>query len=525
MPESQGIAPELADTYWGRLVSATPGQGPRNRVGQSLPAAGNTARVFNGGFRAPRAEELTPQMRSALLSSGGTLVTEKQGQKLLELGWTYGDPAPKGFKYDSFGRLADEYTLAQGLGQVAMASVPLVATALTAGAASPWLAASVGGAAGLSAAKLSGASWKNALIAGAAGAAGAGLAAAPVNAAAHVAGQAGINAASTAASGGSVRDALTSAAIGGASTAASAVKPGGGTMAATTQAAPLATNTSLANHLIQSGIAAAGTYAAGGGVQGAVVSGAQAAATPGQTNTQAALQAGTTLAARILSGAQAAGNAAGNAAAAREAGRQTEAGNIVTQDQQRLQAQTAAENAVQGRANVDLNQRQEGRTEANDAYANALRAALALNTKDASFNRPKGVPTISLSGGARPSAIGQQGHDAAEIMSRRALDTLMNPKPQMDLPEMQNFTPTTLPKASGVDTALGVAGTIGNVLTGMQQNSAANERSSLISALLQQSQQQAQQGVSAPPAVAAAPKPRTLQDEIDEVSRRVSGGA
>lgn len=289
-------------------------------------------------------------------------------------------------------------------------------------------------------------------------------------------------------------------------------------------ATPAANTTSLTNYLIQAGLGAAAGAAASGGDPSAIALGAGAGAlgaSQGTTNTQAAANAGSTLASRIMSGATAAANAAGNAAAAREAGRQTQADQMINQDQQRLQATTARENAVQGRAGVEIDQRAEGRAATNDAYRNALLSALALNTRDVSATRPSGVPTISFSGGARPSAIGSEGRLAASILNKRALDALENPRPLTDLPALESFTPSTLPRATGVDTALGIAGAAGNFLTGMQQNREAAERSSLISALIQQSQQNAAQGLTPPPQVQ---RPRTVQDEVDEISRRVSGG-
>jgi hypothetical protein len=523
MADSFVVPPELANTYWGQLVTAEPGFGPRSRVGSATPTAGNTAKVFNGGKRAPSAAEMTPQIREALRQSGGTNVSEAQGRKLLETGWKYGDPAPKGFAYDSFGRIADEYTLAQGMGQVALAAIPLAATAVTAGAASPYLAATVGGASAFGAAKGSGASWKQALIAGGLGAAAGGIGASALSTPAKVAGQAGVGAAGGAQNGGGLRGALVGAAMSGGATAANAATApkGGGTVPAATT--PAVKTPSLSDYLIQAGLGAAA--GAGGGMTGIAIGaglGATGAAT-GRTNTQAAASSASNIAANILSGAQAAGQASGNAAAAREAGRKTETDNIVTQDQQRLQATTAKENAVQGRAGIEIDQRTEGRAAGNDAYKNALLSALAMNMQDVSINRPKGVPHMSFSGGARPSAIGEQGREAAGLMNARSLDTLRNPQALSELPAMESFTPSVLPKATGVDTALGIGGVVGDVLAGMSANKQAAEKSALIDALLKQSQQQATQGLDPSLVPPQPPKPRTVQDDIDAVNARMAG--
>lgn len=277
--------------------------------------------------------------------------------------------------------------------------------------------------------------------------------------------------------------------------------------------------TSLTDYLIQAGLGA-GAAAAGGGGAAAIAAGAAngaGGAATGRTNTQAAVGSGATIASRILSGAQAAGNVAGNAAAAREAGRNTEADQMMSQDRDRLAAQIAEENARQGRATTEIHQREEGRASTNDAYKNALLSALALNTHDVSANRPDGVPTIAFSGGARPSAIGAQGHQAAEVANRRALDTLMNPSPLMDLPTQEHFTPSVLPKATGVDTALNIGGVVGNFLTGMQQNNTANDNSSLIRALIQQSQAAAAGGLDKQPAAPAARPPVAAKPGDDPI--------
>jgi hypothetical protein len=489
------IPPELANSYWAQVVN-TP-------VTSTEP--------YEGGREAPKPGQ---GFVDHIYRYGGAQVTEKDGEKLAKLGWTYGMPAPKGFRYNKQGLLENPTSW----NELAMQGGLILGTAATGGALSPVAAAAVGGGLATGAAKLGGASWKQALIAGGLGAASAGLGASSLGSGAKIAGQAGIGAAQGAAAGGGIRGALLGAAQSGGAAATSAATPkGGGTVPATTTPAA---SQSLTNYLIQAGLGAAA--GAGGGMTGIVMgAGAGAAgAAGGQTNTQAAIQAGSSLASKILSGAQAAASAAGNAAAAREAGRQTQAGQMVDQDQQRLTAGIAKENAVQGRAGVEIDQRTEGRASQNDAYKNALLSALALNTRDVSANRPAGVPTISFSGGARPSAIGPEGRAAAQLMNRRSLDTLTNPAALTALPEMASFTPSALPKASGADTALGIAGAAGNFLTGMQQNQAANERSTLINALIQQAQQQASQGLDQP---AVAPRPRTVQDEVDAVNQRLAG--
>jgi hypothetical protein len=530
VPEPFAVAPELANTYWGQLVTSEPGFGARDRVGAARPVAGNTARVFNGGRTAPVAAQMTPQIREALRSSGGSNVTEKQGQRLIELGWKYGDPAPKGFAYDSFGRIADEYTLAQGLGQVALAAAPLAATAITAGAASPWLAATVGGATSLAAAKGQGASWKNALIAGGVGAATAGLAASALSSPVRAAAQGGVNVAGTAAQGGSLRDSLLSGGVGAAAASQGNADPTGVRADVARVAARTGgdvANSTLTQTLTNAGLAAAAGYA-NGGTAGALLAGAGAGvagATAGSSNpatVQAgqAAQQGTSLASRLMSGAQVAGQAMGNAAAARESGRQTETNNLVSQDQQRLQAQIAEENARQGRGALEINQREDSRAGTNDAYKNALRANLLLGSRDVVATRPTGVPNISFTGSGRPSQLGAGGRQAAEVLAQQSIEKLMNPEAHTALPELDTFTPSALPQANGVDTALGIGGAIASGLSAFQAQRQASDQNALIRKLLEQSQGTASAGLTPPAAAAPAP---TVRTQVDDVGRRVTG--
>jgi hypothetical protein len=62
-----------------------------------------------------------------------------------------------------------------------------------------------------------------------------------------------------------------------------------------------------------------------------------------------------------------------------------------------------------------------------DAMRKALLSSIGTNMKDASFSRPDGVPTMSMSGGFRPSALGEQGQAASQTMHQQAMRQLMAP--------------------------------------------------------------------------------------------------
>lgn len=134
-------------------------------------------------------------------------------------GWTWGQPAPQGYEYTSDGLLAKSPTfwsrVGKPLAESAGTAGALYATGLTAGGASPWLAAAVGGGSGaLRGAATNGA--KGAFLGGALGAAGgyAGASLQGANLAAKLGTQTGLGAAQGYASGAGARGALLGAAGG-----------------------------------------------------------------------------------------------------------------------------------------------------------------------------------------------------------------------------------------------------------------------------------------------------------------------
>lgn len=479
------LPPELQATYWGSLASAAD---PRMDKSD-----------YKTGSLPPRPDQLTRRMQAMLRASQGVDdLNEKDGQALIKTGWTYGQPAPKGYEYDENGVLNKKGNVWKAIGKAALIAAPVAATIATGGVASPWLAAAIGGAAGVGAAKLGGASWKQALIAGGIGAATGGIGASSLGTAAKTAAQTGVGAAGGVAQGGGAKGAL----LGAAGGAASAIPSGGaGQVASATAKTTGGGMNTLTQTLIQAGIGAAAGGVTGGAKGAALgAAGGAASAVAGSKNPNIAAagkagQAGTSLASKILSGAQAGTTAMGAAAAGREAGRETETNNLVTQDQQRLQAQIAAENAKQGRAEIDITRRKDTREASSDAYKNALRSSLALNTKDVTATRPTGVPNISFSGGGRPSALGAQGRQAAEIMNQRSLERLLNPEAYAAMDPLETFTPSALPKPTGVDTALGVGGAIGKALEAFQTSQTAQKQNGLVAELIRRSQQEAGDGL------------------------------
>ncbi len=102
--------------------------------------------------------------------------------------------------------------------------------------------------------------------------------------------------------------------------------------------------------------------------------------------------------------------------------------NIITS---RDAEQAAIDRARLGldRDRLGLDQTQDARVAETDAVRKALQASLIKNTQDASFSRDgfrSPVANISFSGGARPSALGAQGQEIADLLYNKSLTSLMN---------------------------------------------------------------------------------------------------
>jgi hypothetical protein len=174
----------------------------------------------------------------------------------------------------------------------------------------------------------------------------------------------------------------------------------------------------------------------------------------------------------------------------REGQRATDTNNIITRDTQGINAQAQNNNARAQAAQIEMQQKAAADDALNNAYKNALRSSLALNMSDVHFNRPDGVPDISMSGGARPSAIGAQGKEAAGIMNAKAIEALLNPASFTPLPMPSAYDLTNLPRPSAVDNVLGAVGAAGKVLDANQARTEASKQNELIAQLLANSQQQ-----------------------------------
>lgn len=142
-------------------------------------------------------------------------------------------------------------------------------------------------------------------------------------------------------------------------------------------------------------------------------------------------------------GAAGAGIGAMGDAAAQNRGEQDRMN--LSRDQLRLQDASNFERALMDRELLDLKRREEARAAQKEAFGMALKSALAKNMQDVSFDRSgfkTPVANIKFSGGARPSAIGAEGREAASVMNNQALQSLMNPQGfnEMAAPERVQFS-------------------------------------------------------------------------------------
>ena len=166
------------------------------------------------------------------------------------------------------------------------------------------------------------------------------------------------------------------------------------------------------------------------------------------------------------------GAIAGGASAGRAAGREREAGINQNQDLLRQRAAQMLEEALQGRAGLDLKQRQFGLDAPGQRAGNAVRGDVLANAQDASIGGPithtRGqVPQIS--GGLRPSLISGNTRQLGSEMSRGALMSQMagdkfEPLPPPSFPEV-----TPQPQAGKFDTFLNILGGVGQFTGALDQ--------------------------------------------------------
>lgn len=189
---------------------------------------------------------------------------------------------------------------------------------------------------------------------------------------------------------------------------------------------------------------------------------------------------------------------AGGLAGGMEKGRQAENTAAQQTAQHQVGQQAAKEAALMNRAGLDLRQRDFAQGSQNNAYKNALLSSMAMNMKDVSANRPKGIPTISFGGGMRPSALGAEGRAAAALMNKKSMASLENGEQFEKLPAFEAVGAAEYKKPGFWENALGMTGMVGKQIAGQQD---ATQQSDFQNKLLAQIEKLNQPQVQAQPPV------------------------
>lgn len=175
-------------------------------------------------------------------------------------------------------------------------------------------------------------------------------------------------------------------------------------------------------------------------------------------------------------------------------------------------------NAGMQGANLDLQQRAFGQQSQSDAYKKALAGALAMNLKDVNIDMPSRIPKFTISGGLRPSAIGEEGRAAGTELNKQAMLKLMNGEKFNALPTYQGTAAPTYKKPGLFENLAGVAGLAGNTINAAQ--GAAEDRGmyekyiAAIEALTKGQQPQATPGALPPAPVPPLQQPKLLEPNM-----------
>lgn len=186
----------------------------------------------------------------------------------------------------------------------------------------------------------------------------------------------------------------------------------------------------------------------------------------------------------IIQAAAAAAQVAGQASAKRAEGRaataqlnqandRTAQQGYQTDKSLDLQALNSAYQAALSRGQGVLSEQAANLAAPGKRAANSVRGDLLAGLQDVSINRPTGVPTISVSGGLRPSLLSGNSRALGAAMSRQALLDQMAPAatPFSDLKplDVSGITgrtapgPTPLPQSGALDSILSNIGMYGSL--------------------------------------------------------------
>jgi hypothetical protein len=125
--------------------------------------------------------------------------------------------------------------------------------------------------------------------------------------------------------------------------------------------------------------------------------------------------------------------------------------NEIARDALRIRANEGFEDAQQSRARLLLEQQGGERTAESDAFRKALLARLTQTVGDTTVDRSgfrSNVPTITIGGGLRPSALGDMAGLAGGSLEQAALARLQNPEKRPELAPLEKPEVREAPKGS-----------------------------------------------------------------------------
>lgn len=158
--------------------------------------------------------------------------------------------------------------------------------------------------------------------------------------------------------------------------------------------------------------------------------------------------------------AQLAGSLLGKGAKGAAEGRQAETQNLFAQDALRNQQYGTAQNAQFNQGSLDLQRKNFEENSRGGRAKQALIGNLLSNMQDAHISVP-GVSETNLTGGLRPSALGEGGRQAGGELAKQALMKLMAPEQYQGGQILQPPPMSQLPQASGWEKAGGIGGILG----------------------------------------------------------------
>jgi hypothetical protein len=155
--------------------------------------------------------------------------------------------------------------------------------------------------------------------------------------------------------------------------------------------------------------------------------------------------------------AQVAGPALASMAGGRAKGRADEAGINQQQDALANSQYAARQSAEMQAGNLDLQRKMFTENSRGGRAKQALIGDLLSKLQDVSINIP-GIQNAQVSGGLRPSALGEMGRGAGSELSRQALLALMEGDQFQGGERLAAPGLTPLPKGNALDSILSIAG-------------------------------------------------------------------